>query len=152
MHLARRWKHGPELTEAIRYSAKRVLDLKRKPFLRLHVLGDFYSLEYAKLWFEEIGIPMFGYTHHRPDSEIGSYLASLPWSKFSIRFSWRADVSPPLNKRGAVTVEADTPEKFEAEAARFNAIPCPVQTGKSSNCVTCMLCWETERNIAFKKH
>jgi hypothetical protein len=61
--------------------------------IRLHDLGDFASPEYVKFWTDAVaahpGLRIFGYTHWRRGSEIGSLIEqeSLNWDRFRIRFS-----------------------------------------------------------------
>lgn len=33
-----------------------------------------------------------------------------------------------------------------------DAILCPAQTGATDCCATCVLCWQSERSIAFRPH
>ncbi len=154
MHLAVRWKHGPELEQAIGNQLQSIARSREKldPLLRLHVLGDFYSDRYARLWFEEWDVPIFGFTHHHPLSLIGKRVFAQDWDRFSLRWSWRADRKPPISRHGAVTVKAKTDAEFQVQAKRFDAIPCPVQTGRAKSCASCALCWQSERNIAFREH
>ncbi|QXN72741.1 helix-turn-helix DNA binding domain protein [Rhodobacter phage RcZahn] len=154
MHLAVRWAHGPALEQAITNQLQSIANSREKlaPLIRLHVLGDFYSDHYARMWFEQWRVPIFGYTHHHPISLIGKRVFAQDWEQFSIRFSWRADRRPPVRSRGSVTVKAKTDAEFEEQAARFDAIPCPVQTGRAESCAACALCWQTDRNIAFREH
>jgi hypothetical protein len=145
MHLARRWEAGQSLENSIRAEVQK----SRLPLLvRLHVLGDFYSVDYARMWIEELGVPVFGYTHHHPFSSIGRILHNAPWETISVRKSFKAGASKlgVMKSRGAVTVTE------WAQAAQYDAIPCPVQTGDQASCATCGLCWNTERNIAFIQH
>ncbi|WP_145201338.1 hypothetical protein [Sphingobium sp. B2] len=113
--------------------------------VRLHILGDFYSLAYARYWQVALdrfpALRVFGYTAHAPESEIGAELlrASLDrWDRFALRFSGAG-----LHALGAETIERDetTPH-----------IICPAQTGKTDCCATCALCWGTDRTIAFLRH
>lgn len=140
MNMARRWT---DVEDAVRR------ETTSRMLVRLHVLGDFYSLDYARVWGEQIVAPTFGYTRRRPGESdgIGDYLSSLPWSRHSIRQSWaHAPGRTLVRRRGAVTVAR------AAEAAEHDAIVCPEQTGAARNCASCGLCWNTERNIAFLEH
>lgn len=145
MHLARRWRHGPALEGMIRAEVDQLQSLK--PLVRLHVLGDFYSIPYARMWAEELEVAVFGYTHHHPFTSLGRYLAGADWTRFSIRKSFDKTAGiGAVKRKGAVTI--DTPD----EAKAFDAIVCPVQTGAQASCATCGLCWNTEQNIAFLRH
>lgn len=155
MHLAKRWAPGPELEAALTYEATHYAKLAHRrgesryklPLIRLHVLGDFYSEAYARLWVDTWGLPVFGYSHHHHLTPIGRILYHAPWETFSIRKSFVAGSEHgAVKKRGAVTVT-----DWE-QAKTYDAIPCPVQTDDQATCATCGLCWNTERNIAFMTH
>lgn len=143
MHLARRWKEGPLLESAIR---RRISKARTGSLVRLHVLGDFYSVEYARLWMDQRRVSTFGYTHRPPNSPIGRVIKNAPWEHHSIRFSWRAGAPGAQEKRGAVSVSSWD------QAKEYDAIPCPQQSDPKVSCASCGLCWNTEQNIAFKEH
>ena len=151
MPFAKRHQHGPLLEEAIAQDLNRLS--KRHPegyIVRLHVLGDFYSVEYVRFWDSRLEIHdalrLFGYTHWEPDTEIGAAVAELhtAWpGRVAFRRSdgeiWRADDLPL-----ATTVGHDdsVPDGF---------VLCPNQThGKT--CLTCGLCFNGFTNVAFREH
>lgn len=113
--------------------------------VRLHVLGDFYSVDYAQLWHEALAaypaLHIFGYTAREPKSDIGQLICEMiaVWpTRFHMRFSgWGG----PRN--GAVIV---------GTADEAEHLVCPAQTGKTDCCVTCALCWHSDRTIAFLRH
>lgn len=147
MPFAHRIEHGSALEDRL---CAEVLELALKHpggfIVRLHVLGDFYSVEYARLWNGLLRLVpqlhVYGYTAHRPESEIGHVIRAFPRYQTAIRFSNRP--STPYYP-GTVTVEtaADAPKA---------AIVCPAQTGGTDCCGTCALCWQTDRTIAFLEH
>lgn len=145
MPSARRWEHGPMLRRALMAQFRK---LPTKSMIRLHVLGDFYSADYARFWAEECPFPVFGYTHHPEGSKVREALAQRPWETMAIRTSWRAGIGDrnAVRSRGAVTIFEDQ------QAEKYDAIICPAQTGGTDTCATCGLCWHTDRNIAFKAH
>lgn len=113
--------------------------------VRLHILGDFYSLDYVRFWQAALdrlkGLRVFGYTAHDPESEIGAALFRMAvdqWDRFALRFSGAG-----LHALGAETIERgeQTPH-----------IICPSQLDKTDCCATCALCWATDRTIAFLRH
>lgn len=113
--------------------------------VRLHILGDFYSVDYAELWAEALeaypALNVFGYTARAPDSAIGQVIAELLGSqpeRWHIRFSGWGGAT-----HGSVVVE-------RAEDAEH--LICPAQLGKTDCCATCALCWQTDRTIAFLRH
>lgn len=115
--------------------------------VRLHALGDFFSVEYVKFWdvmlcfFPDLAV--FGYTAWKLDTEIGSEIARLKkrhGRRFAIRWS---DGFGPVDCTVPITFEKDCPP---------TAFVCPEQTGKTAACATCGLCWNTDKNVAFLEH
>lgn len=159
----RHWRgcYGNSMNNSVRHqhgeAFERVLfcDLmelyKRYPggfVVRLHVLGDFYSLRYVNLWRLLLGmIPplhVFGYTA-RWNDEIGMELRKLvanQWDRFAIRFS-----NAPAIAGLPTTVSIEHPFNKPPDA-----IICPEQVGKTTCCSTCALCWSTQKQIAFIQH
>lgn len=145
MPFAARQKHGPELEERL-LSQLAKLNLKYPAgfLIRLHVLGDFYSVDYVRFWsyclqnFEALHI--YGYTARSPNTEIGAAVQTyLDHPRVAVRLS---------NAKGDWTTATIDGEKD----APKDAIVCPAQTEKTSCCATCSLCWETPKQIAFLKH
>lgn len=104
--------------------------------VRLHVLGDFYSVSYVNFWKRMLRkheqLRIFGYTHRHPGTPIGDAVAKL-------------------NKLGAWVRYSDLGGPMSANVAG-EGIPCPEQTGKTASCLTCGLCWQTTKPIHFKGH
>ena len=83
MPFAHRLEHGPELVAKIDSELKARHD--KLTLVRLHVLGDFWSVEYVEQWGRWLddhpNLAAWGYTHNWPDSiiplerEIGCYSA-----------------------------------------------------------------------------
>ncbi len=105
--------------------------------VRLHVLGDFYSVAYVRFWERMLkqhpNLRIFGYTHRQPDTPIGRAIEKLNKRGAWIRWSDAGDVPMAANVGGA-------------------GITCPEQTGKTDSCLTCGLCWTTTRAINFLVH
>lgn len=146
MNWARRIKHGPEFQERLwEELAEKQAKYPRGFLVRLHILGDFYSVEYAQLWHEALeaypALHVFGYSAREPASEIGQLLCEMVgvWpERFHIRFSgWNG----PRN--GSVVVDS---------AEQTEHLICPAQLGKTDCCATCALCWHSDRTIAFLRH
>lgn len=122
--------------------------------VRLHILGDFYSVEYVDTWAawldEYPALHVFGYTAWPRDSEIGRRVFDLTdkrWDRFAIRTSSRES----LGGMDAVTTWS-VPEGSHTEEG---AIVCPAQTGKTACCGSCGLCWSDaarDKTIAFIAH
>lgn len=148
---ARRWKHGEKLEWRIeREIAAIELDHPDGFVIRLHNLGDFYSIQYVRMWAMLLarhdGLRIFGYTaHNDPDTdpiayEIAMLVRADQWDRFCIRFS-----NGDANRCTTKTIE-------HHRAAPLGSIICPAQTGKTASCSTCALCWQTTRKIAFLRH
>lgn len=123
--------------------------------VRLHVLGDFFSVEYVRVWAGLLGkfpqLHIFGYTARRLDApdtlsrEIAAEIEALTakdWSRFAIRTSHR-ETGP----QRSVVVDADP--------ARPDVIVCPAQSNATEACGSCGLCWAPgarSKTIAFLRH
>jgi hypothetical protein len=115
--------------------------------IRLHVLGDFYSLDYVNFWqkmmLEYPELCIFGYTGRELDSPIGGaiHLLNLRFSdRFVVRYSRNND-SQELGKWFAAE------ESFEGKS-----FDCPEQTKKVANCASCGLCWMAPKTVRFTTH
>ena len=146
MQAAERITSGENLEAAL---GKELLALQRDHpagfMLRLHILGDFYSVDYVRFWREALkrypALHIFGFTARLPGSEIGDalwHLAGQDWSRFAVRFS-----GANLPARAAETLDS---------FGDSQSVPCPAQTGATDCCATCGLCWHSERSIAFLRN
>ena len=135
---------GQGIADAIQHSAPAMI--------RLHNLGDFPSLKYARRVLSALltgGSAAFGFTHHAPETPTGAdirALAAKHWDRFAIRTSYLHGTREPIPERSAVVVEH--PE----QAALHNAVLCPEQMGKAKSCATCGFCWHSQRPVAFVLH
>jgi len=149
MHLARRLKHGRAFEERLAQEIAFLQGQHPRGFaVRLHILGDFYSVAYVDLWASFLqqhrALFVFGFTaRHERHDPIAQALLKLSldhWPRFAIRFS-----NAPVDECSTVSVEhhLQVPD---------DAILCPQQVGKTRSCGTCGLCWHTKRRIAFLQH
>ena len=116
--------------------------------VRLHILGDFMSVEYVAKWARWLGVfpalRVYGYTHHLRGSEVGGAVFSLAGERWTIRQSGDVtDAFPALS--------ADQPEAL-AMVERKAAFICPVQTGRNEDCGDCTLCWASPKPVVFLTH
>jgi hypothetical protein len=149
MHWAQRWQAGPDLEWRLEREVA-LLDCDHPDgfAVRLHELGDFYSVEYVELWGKLLerhpGLHIWGYTAHL-DGPIAAALGTLI-ERYGDRFAMRFSNAPfPFPYPTTITVE--TAAKKPADA-----ILCPEQVGKTESCSTCGLCWQTDKRIAFIQH
>lgn len=146
MQWAKRSPHGPEF-EIELWRELHVLNRKHPAgfVVRLHVLGDFYSVSYVDLWEAALdhfpALHVFGYSARKND-EIGiavKRLRDTRWARFAIR------TSASRQTCGTVVIE-------NVDDCPPGAIVCPAQTGKTRSCSTCGLCWHSQRPVAFVRH
>lgn len=114
--------------------------------VRLHVLGDFFSVKYVLFWFtllvDHPNLHIFGYVHHRKNSDIGSAIDAINKvmsDQCRIRFS--DDNTTEFN----ATVIASDQDSYEG-------IICPEQTGRTASCTTCGYCWASDKPVNFLAH
>ena len=127
------------LMAKIEGEVKGLLRTYGKILIRLHILGDWFSAEYAAFWrrlvLEHRGLHIFGFTQWPRDSEIGRAVQAIndadpgrAWVRFS-------------NAGGEMSANVEG-----------EGIPCPEQIGRTDSCMTCGLCWSTTHPISFKRH
>jgi hypothetical protein len=123
--------------------------------VRVHVLGDFYSVEYVRLWRAMIEtIPelrVFGYTA-RWEDDIGETLRGLVrdhWNRFAVRFSNAPHQGVAWDMPATLSIEL--PAQRPADA-----FVCPEQwtpSGKNAeSCSDCGACWSTKKRVCFLQH
>lgn len=150
MPFAHRLEHGADLERRLR---DEVSELCRKypngVMVRLHVLGDFYSVRYVKLWGQLLrdhpNLAAWGYTHRKTsgtkrDASIARALYMLG-NRYGSRWSIR------------ISDEPDAIFSANHETLGAAGITCPEQLGRSQSCGTCTLCWAApEKRINFLHH
>lgn len=148
MQAAEQIEHGRELMNALAHEVVRLSEEHPRGFLvRLHVLGDFWSVDYVAFWESLLrdipALHLFGFTAHAPDSTIGAAIAAMMvnvgWDRAAFRFSGAAGAMMASRVIGPGEVDDQ-------------AILCPAQTGATDCCATCSLCWASQRSIAFRRH
>ncbi len=141
MHLARRHAPGPELEYLLGAELQALAEAHPGGFaVRLHMLGDFYSVRYAARWSVWLRwIPelhLFGFTAREDGDPIGRMVERMNGAhpdRCAIRFSRAA---PSGQGWEAVTIWR------EPEGPRVpEGIVCPQQLGRTTTCGTCGLCW-----------
>lgn len=137
-----------------------LLDLSAKHprgfVVRLHVLGDFYSVEYVRFWTRMLvrypALHIFGYTAHARDSDIGDEVHRLRiqlWSRFAVRFSNGDRRDGPVTRTIHHGLRLDPLQ----DVIKGEEVKCPAQTLSSDSCSTCALCWSAPgRTIIFERH
>lgn len=147
-----RYRHGSELESQL---DNELLILSSDPksrngfVVRLHVLGDFYSVEYVRKWESWLkefpALHLFGFTAWPIGTDIGDAVADLRdrhWDRFAIR------TSNDVTTNRSAGVIADT----SGHEDRSGAFVCPAETGKTDCCGTCGLCWTSDKRVLFVEH
>lgn len=151
---SRRWRHGPELMARVEQEIADLCSQHDRVLVRLHVLGDFWSVEYVDLWARLLerfsGLHVFGFTAHKQGGEIGDYIAAirnLHPRRFWIRHSDMTGLW------GSFTVDFPTQQKTIGDA-----VVCPEQRDgmsgerKGTHCGNCAVCWSSPVPVAFVTH
>jgi len=175
--------YGNNMMFAIRYNADDQLlammeselkELQAKHsngfLVRLHVLGDFYSVDYVAQWAKWLGmfpaLHVYGYTANQYDAidskerAIGEALLSLRLAcgiRFAVRFSGS------YNDNFAALSQDD--QRSDQLIADKKAFLCPTQISKETgklakkdeetlvpDCGACGLCWQASKPVVFLTH
>lgn len=122
--------------------------------IRLHVLGDFPSVEYVAFWADVLSeyenVAVYGYTARSTvawgGDEIGDAIQSVK-DQYADRF--RIRWSSPVPRPDGAMVIGNIPQTARTD----EGIVCPAQTDATACCATCGLCWEAPKDtILFVKH
>ena len=162
--------YGNNMRYAYRYEAGAALEamleielaeLQRKHpqgfLVRLHILGDFYSVGYVAKWASWLGkfpaLHVYGYTANQPNAKdklersIGQSILSLRDNangRFAVRFSGNFDDNFAANSFDDV--------RSKEAIERKEAILCPEQTGQVNSCADCAICWVAQKPVIFQTH
>jgi hypothetical protein len=161
MPFAHRFKYSKSLMTRLWKELMKLDKKHQQGFLvRLHVGGDFPSVEYVDFWRMALltfpNLSCYGYTHHhwnrqyhdirnvgigwKEERNIGKAIKNLRdkmWDRFSVRFSDMVE------------------DKLSANSKELTdeGITCPEQLGKTASCGTCTLCWNKEvKSVLFITH
>lgn len=145
MRFAHRFQAGSDLENRIEREVRALGQLYPYGFaVRLHVLGDFYSVGYVERWLQLLAevpqLHVYGYTA-RHDCAIAQALSRVRES-FPDRWWIRTSRNGSPENGLFASVEGAVP----------GAITCPEQTGKAQSCLDCGLCWATSKTIEFRDH
>lgn len=146
MQAAERIVAGPVLEAALWHELGALQAMFPAGFLvRLHVLGDFYSLAYVDLWRRALdefpALYVFGFTARQIGTVIGDAIvaiATAEWRRFAVRVSGLA-----ADRGGALVVDG---------VAGGIGVSCPAQNDLTDCCATCALCWQSDVTIQFRRH
>lgn len=137
----------PEFLPALEAEIATLCRKKLGVLVRLHALGDFFSVEYVAFWDRMLrkhaNLAVYGYTARNNEDEIGPAV-------FRLRNRWK-DRAMIRSSDGARHNMA-TVSIGDETGCPPNAFICPEQTGKTRCCATCGACWSTTKNVAFMEH
>lgn len=148
-----RHQAGPELEARLEVELGRLQARHPAGFVvRLHVLGDFYAVDYVERWAAWLdrfpALRVFGYTARPSASSIGRAIGRLNAradDRWRVRFS----------NQGAAEMGTTTIYRAPAAPRIAAGIVCPAQHGPKADsvcCGSCALCWGTRDNIVFLAH
>ena len=158
MRYAYRYEAGPALEAMLEVELAELQRKHPKGFLvRLHILGDFYSVSYVAKWASWLGkfpaLHVYGYTANQPNAidklerSIGQAILSLRENvngRFAIRFSGNFDDNFSANSYDDI--------RSKQAIERKEAILCPEQTKQVKSCADCALCWVAQKPVIFQTH
>tara|TARA_R100001126_G_scaffold84680_1_gene53057 strand:+ start:132 stop:896 length:765 start_codon:yes stop_codon:yes gene_type:complete len=171
MMFAVRYNADADLIAAMESELETLQEKHPKGFLvRLHVLGDFFSVQYVAQWAKWLGmfpaLHVYGYTANQfdaPDNKeraIGQAILSLRMAcgiRFAVRFSGSYSDS-----FSALSADDNRALQLLEEKQAFK---CPTQINKEtgklakkgeetlvSDCGACGLCWQASKPVVFLTH
>jgi len=156
MHMARRHRHDAPFLALLKAELTALAAENPRGFMvRLHTLGDFYSVAYLQFWADMLdqlpALHVFGFTARREDADDAEsrriakgirWLTGQAWDQFAIRFS-RPDTAP----QSSIVLDADSDDPA--------VIMCPAQKLAPEACASCGLCWAPaarDKTIGFLRH
>lgn len=148
MPFAVRYQHGAALETAL---DRDLAFLHRKYpqgfVVRLHVLGDFYSVAYVRFWIHMLHkystLRIYGYTHRTSNDPIGAEIDRMA-AFFKRRVAIRRSHGEmgPLPLTTTIQEARETPDGFILCLYQVNGTPC----------TECGLCFNGVTNVAFLEH
>lgn len=140
MPFSKRYAHGKKLEDKLDSELAALSKAHPEGFVvRLHILGDFYSVHYVMSWGHWLQrfpkLYVFGYTARDKKEDIGIALQTVRKAfpdRWWVRWSHR--------------------DKEDWLSTGKSGIVCPVQTDKTDCCGTCGLCWTVKKPIQFLVH
>lgn len=151
MFMAFRYQTGVPLERALRAD----LDTLSARFplgyvVRLHVLGDFYSVRYVQGWTKALALHpalhIYGYTHWQKGTEIGDKIAAMVAS-----YPAKVGILRSDNEHADID-SLPSAMVIPAHSLRPHAatdVICPTETGKAASCGDCGLCMNGHTSVSF---
>ena len=117
--------------------------------IRLHVLGDFESIQYIEFWNRMLhtysSIAIYGYTRNHITSKY-EHIRALGYKTIAVR---------NIHKdRFAIRFSNKLDDEFSANSREITneGITCLAQVKANVSCSDCTLCWASKKQIGFITH
>jgi len=163
MYRTGRVLHGEDFEKNLLAQLEKLAAKHKDGFVvRLHILGDFYSVEYVNLWLKALekypNMSIYGYTHWHPNTDIGDAIAfgyfAMP-DRFVIRFSdYVGDVN--VLRANSINVVDKTPGRTficpNLDGVQGVRNGRPKADSYAISCGECTLCWESKKTVIFPTH
>lgn len=113
--------------------------------VRLHVLGDFFSVDYVDFWRSMLAefpqLHVFGFTARKPGDPIGRAVLEM-----------MRDFEDQCLIRVSGGGFDELCSEVVDDEAKAKGIVCPAEKDAERCCATCGLCWTSTRTISFLRH
>ena len=144
MSMAKRYASGKSVMIPLADQLKTLCSRKELLLVRLHVLGDFDSVEYVDFWRSRLErhptLFVFGFTAREPHDPIGAALMKLRQDYPDRWFMRTSGFGEEMASNVAVA------------GRQADGFHCPEQSGKVATCGECGACWGTKKNVLFAEH
>lgn len=147
MYMSTRYKHGNGLEIGLDVELNRLCKKYNSVVVRLHILGDFYSVDYVNLWDELLdkyhNLKVFGYTARFEYND--PIYDALEEVRLKHKDRWWVRYSANRNNNDHQIFAVN--ENFIGDS-----FVCPQQTNKVADCISCGVCWQTNKSVMFLTH
>jgi hypothetical protein len=123
--------------------------------VRLHVLGDFSSVDYVLFWermlVEHPALHIFGYTDRWHNNALCAGIRGQI-TRLRLKYGWRFAIRDSNNPNHNFTALSMNSEIAKTKLKNKELFICPEQLGKVNGCGDCGLCWTSKKAVGFITH
>ena len=123
--------------------------------VRLHVLGDFSSVDYVLFWermlVEHPALHIFGYTDRWHNDSLCAGIRD-EIIRLRLKYGWRFAIRDSNNPDHNFTALNMDSEIAKTKLKNKELFICPEQLGKVNGCGDCGLCWTSKKAVGFITH